>query len=509
MTSPDWQRVKEIFSAAVELGELERAAYLQRACAGNAPLRSEVDSLLASHQDAEGFLEDSAVTEAAGLVQQELSEKWIGQRVGAYTLIEELGRGGMGQVFRARRADGQYQSEVAIKLVRAGYESQFVLRRFLAERQILARLVHPGIARLLDGGTTGEDVPYLVMELIEGEPIDQYCAAKELSIADRLRLFVSVCDAVSFAHRHLVVHRDLKPSNILITADQTVKLLDFGVAKVLDSLAPDGANKPTVTLLRALTLSFASPEQVRGEPITTASDVYSLGVLLYHTLTGASPYRSADGPSVTAVAREICELLPNVPSEARVPLKCGSSERSWRAQLRGDLDSITMRALRKDPAERYSSVDLLATDLRRYLNHRPVLARGNSPGDRARKFIRRHRLAGAASAGAVLAVAIGAVFIGRQERMAAEEAAQRLAAAHRTAHLLLEELQSRGGAATATGTESNIEPLLRRLEARASSRDDGELRRELEEALPAVRDSGAHNPVLSRGQGGADPADHL
>ena len=261
MTAPDWERVKEIFTAATEMAEAERAAYLRRACAGDAPLQGEVESLIASHQSAGGFLEDAAVTEAAGLVERELTQQWIGRRVGAYVLIEELGRGGMGQVFRARRADGQYHAEVAIKLVRAGYESQLVLRRFLAERQILAKLVHPAIARLLDGGTTADNVPYLVMELIDGVPIDQYCAEQELPIAARLRLFLSVCEAVSYAHRHLVVHRDLKPSNILITRDQSVKLLDFGVAKALDSLAPAGANQPTVTLLRALTVGFASPER--------------------------------------------------------------------------------------------------------------------------------------------------------------------------------------------------------------------------------------------------------
>ena len=508
MTSPDWQRVKEIFNAAVELGELERAAYLQRACAGDAPLRGEVESLLASHQGADGFLESAAVTEAAGLLEEDLTGKWLGRRIGSYVLLAELGRGGMGQVFRARRADGQYQSEVAIKLVRAGCESQSVYRRFLAERQILARLAHPGIAGLLDGGTTPENVPYLVMELIEGVPIDEYCAAQKLPIQARLRLFLSVCEAVSYAHRHLVVHRDLKPSNILITPDQTVKLLDFGVAKVLDSLAPSGANQPTVTLLRALTVSFASPEQIRGEPITTASDVYSLGVLLYHLLTGASPYRSADGP-VSVVAREICELLPTLPSATTARVSCGTSERNWRAQLSGDLDSIAMWALQKDPARRYSSVDLLAADVGRHLERWPVLARGNALADRVRKFIGRHRLSSAASAVAVLAVASAVVLIERHERIAAEQSAQRLAAAHRTARFLLQRLESGRSSASASPAARDVEPLLLRLESLARSTDEEALRRELDEALPRVRDSSGNNGVLSRGQGPADAADHL
>jgi len=508
MTAPDWERVKEIFTAATEMAEAERAAYLRRACAGDAPLQGEVESLIASHQSAGGFLEDAAVTEAAGLVERELTEQWIGRRVGAYVLIEELGRGGMGQVFRARRADGEYHSEVAIKLVRAGYESQLVLRRFLAERQILAKLVHPAIARLLDGGTTADNVPYLVMELIDGVPIDQYCAEQELPIAARLRLFLSVCEAVSYAHRHLVVHRDLKPSNILITRDQSVKLLDFGVAKALDSLAPAGANQPTVTLLRALTVGFASPEQIRGEPITTASDVYSLGVLLYHLLTGGSPYRSADS-AVSVVAREICEQSPALPSATHARVHCGTSERHWRTQLSGDLDSVVMRALQKDPAQRFSSVDLLAADLRRHLDHRPVLARSHALGDRMKKFVRRHRLATAVSAAAVMAVATSVALVGRHERIAAQESALRLAATHRTARLLLEQLQSRRSETAATGTEPDIEPLLRRLEALAASTDDEALRVELEKSVTGLRASGHSPGILSRGQGVGEPADHL
>src|SRR5437660_2059732 len=384
------------------MAKLDRPAFLSRACAGDELLRNEVQSLLAAHEGAEGFLESAAVTEAAaGLFEQDLASQWIGRRIGPYQVVAELGRGGMGQVFRARRADGQYQTEVAIKLVHGGCEPQFVRRKFLAERQILATLVHPGIARLLDGGTTTDNIPYLVMELVDGAPIDEYCAANKLSVPVRLRLFLSVCEAVSYAHRHLVVHRDLKPSNILIAKDGTIKLLDFGVAKVLDSATRSPGNQPTVTLLRAFTLKFSSPEQIRGEPVTTSSDVYSLGVLLYHLLTGTSPYQSANGPPGN-VAKEICERMPQPPSTAPAPPGSGIGERRWRAQVRGDLDSIAMLALQKDPARRYSSVDLLAADIQRYLDHRPVRARGNALAYQIGKFIRRHRFSTAASVAASL-----------------------------------------------------------------------------------------------------------
>ena len=488
MTTPDWERVKALFSESVDLAAHDRAAYLRKACGSDPHLRREVESLLQSHDGAGEFLESTAVTEAAGALEEDLTSRWIGQRIGPYVLVGELGHGGMGQVFRARRADGQYQSEVAIKLVRAACESPSVNRRFLAERQILAGLVHTGIARLLDGGTTPDSVPYLVMELVDGQPIDDYCKANELSVAARLALFVAACDAVSYAHRHLVVHRDLKPSNIFVTAEGTVKLLDFGVAKVLDSMTPAAGAQPTVTLMRALTINFASPEQIRGESVTTVSDVYSLGVLLYHLLTGVSPYRSASGPSVSAVSREICEQLPVLPSNAgpaRVP---ASADRQRCAELRGDLDSIVMLTLQKDPARRYSSVDLLAADIRRYLDNRPVLARGNTVSDRVSKFVRRHRLATAASAAALLAVVAAVTLLARNEHAQSAEAARRLAAAHRTARVLLRELEARGGAATAAAKEPDAEKILGRLEAQAEQSPSDEA---LRNTLRAEREAAA------------------
>jgi eukaryotic-like serine/threonine-protein kinase len=480
MTVADWQRVKTIFNGAVDLRAEERTAYLHEACGDDAALQGEVESLLASHEDAEGFLDSTAVAHAASLFIEDQTRQWLGRRIGPYVLVEEIGRGGIGEVFRARRADGQYQSEVAIKLVRGACESEIIKRRFLAERQILAGLVHPGIARLLDGGSTGDHVPYLVMELVEGKPIDEYCSAGRLAIAARLRLFLAVCEAVSFAHRHLVVHRDLKPSNILITRDNTVKLLDFGIARVLDSVTLPGSAQPTVTLMRALTLNFASPEQIRGEPVTTASDVYSLGVLLYHLLTGRSPYRSANGP-IGAVSREICEQMPSPPSAAAAGAEGASADRDWRSQVRRDLDSIAMLALQKDPTRRYSSVDLLAADVRRYLENRPLLARGNAMSDRVSKFIRRNRMATAASGAALFAVVAGLALIQRSEHARARQSAEQLAAAHLTERVLLEQLQSQAGSGDAVGEEGVSERVLRRLESLAAgTRDEETVRRELE-----------------------------
>jgi serine/threonine protein kinase len=503
VTAPDWQRVKTIFNAAVEIAERDRPAYVRHACGGDEQLRGEVESLLASHRQADGFLEGTAVAEAAGHLEQDLASRWIGRRMGPYVLVAELGRGGMGYVFRARRADGQYQSEVAIKLVRGECESQFMLRRFLSERQILAGLVHPGIARLLDGGTSSDNVPYLVMELVDGTPIDEYCVAQRLSIPARLRLFLSVCDAVSYAHRHLVVHRDLKPGNILITADHTVKLLDFGVAKVLDSLSPSAANQPTVTLLRAVSLNFASPEQIRGEPVTTATDVYSLGVLLYHLLTGGSPYRAANGPP-NLIAREICEQSPSPPSLAARLRTTRGGQPDWRPQLDADLDSIAILALQKDPARRYSSVDLFAADIQRYLDKRPVRARGSSWVDHVVKFMRRHRTACAAGAAAALAIATGLVLVERNARAVTAESRARVTAAHRAARVLLEELATRSGPLPAAQATTDDEQLLRRLESLATrSKDDEALRREIEEARP--RGDGH----ISRGDPSAAPVPQL
>ena len=425
MNSERWQRVKQLLDESLALEPTERAPFLDRACAGDAQLRREVDSLLASHQEAgTEFLK----TPAADLTTIGSTFLRKGRRVGVYEIIERIGHGGMGEVYRAVRADGQYTKDVAIKLVRSGYDTDSMLERFRNERQILASLDHPNIARLLDGGTTDDGVPYLVMELIEGKPIDGFCDERKLSVSERLRLFRQVCAGVHYAHQRLVIHRDIKPSNVLVTKEGEPKLLDFGIAKIVTPI-----NEAQTTMTQAMTPEYASPEQIRGEPITTASDVYSLGVVLYQLLTGQSPY-PADTRSPHKLAQAVCETEPGRPStvvvqrEAIAPGKDPNPSRivsqhedspaKLRRRLAGDLDDITMMALRKEASRRYGSVEQFAEDIRRHLEGLPVSARKGSWSYRAEKFIKRHKVGIAAATVVVLAVVGGIGATIREARIA-------------------------------------------------------------------------------------------
>jgi non-specific serine/threonine protein kinase/serine/threonine-protein kinase len=343
----------------------------------------------------------------------------VGERIGAYRIVDVLGTGGMGQVFKAVRDDDQYRAEVAIKLMRADVSGELVEQRFKTERQILAGLDHRNIARLIDGGTTSSGSPYVVMELVSGEPIDKFADARSLKIPDRVRIFLQVCAAVSYAHQHLVIHRDLKPNNILVTADGSVKLLDFGIAKLLDAdAATVEVRDETVTQLRAMTLDYASPEQVSGASVTTVSDVYSLGVVLYRLLTGQSPY----GPRVND-AQRLAEILsdtaPTRPSLAR------TRDRQHGREIDADLDNILLMALRKEPQRRYGSVEQFANDLRNYLAGMPVQARGNALRYRAAKFLRRRKVEITAASIVALAL-VGGLWIAVREAREAER--QRLVA---------------------------------------------------------------------------------
>src|SRR5580704_6651009 len=286
MTPERWEQVSEALDKALHFPPTQRQDYLAEMAKRDPELHREIESLLASHQEAGAeFLNTPAVQIS---LEDEAARRptLIGQRLGAYQIVELIGTGGMGEVYRAFRADDEYRMQVALKVVRGSHDSSFVFQRFKHERQILASLDHPNIAHLLDGGTTGEGAPYFVMELIDGEPIDQYSKHNNLGTRDRLKLFLQVCSAVQYAHQRLIIHRDIKPGNILVTVDGVPKLLDFGIAKILDPSAGTGTLDPTLTQFRALTPGYASPEQIRGEPITTASDVYSLGVVLYELLTG-------------------------------------------------------------------------------------------------------------------------------------------------------------------------------------------------------------------------------
>jgi len=304
-----WRQVREILGNSIALPVGERSAYLDQTCSGDAKLRTEVESLLLSHERADSiFLKTPVADLKSEMALTEPMPGRVGHKMGVYQIVEEIGRGGMGEVYRAVRADGQYDKQVAIKLVRGGFDTSYVLERFRQERQILASLDHPNIARLYDGGTTEDGIPYLVMELIEGIPIDQYCSVHDLDIPERLKLFNQTCAAVQYAHQRLVIHRDIKPGNILVTADGVPKLLDFGIAKIFDPSA--GAE---ATMIRSLTPEYASPEQIRGEPVTTATDIFSLGVVLYRLLTGRSPYPLQTN-TPHEFARMICEVEPTRPS---------------------------------------------------------------------------------------------------------------------------------------------------------------------------------------------------
>lgn len=394
--SPElFRKAREIFDQAVELPEGDREEFLRRAC-DDPMVREEVEALLresGGQAFAEGVREVIADLSGPAAVAGAAP----GRRAGPYELIREIGRGGMGAVYLARRADAAFRREVAVKLVQAGLDAGPVLERFRAERQILASLQHPNIATLLDGGTTEDGLPYFVMEFVDGRPIDEYCAREGSSLERKLRLFLLVCDAVQYAHRNLVVHRDLKPSNILVTKDGAPKLLDFGLARLL---TPEAGADRTATEWRALTPAYASPEQIRGEPVSTLSDVYSLGVLLYLLVTGKKPYGDSSEP--TAILHAVLTEEPARP-RARNPA------------LPRDVEEVVLKALRKEPEQRYGSVEQFAADVGRFLAGYPVAVRRGGTVYRARKFVKRH-WAGLAAAAAVLAALVGGLLIANQQR---------------------------------------------------------------------------------------------
>lgn len=460
-----WDTVKELFQQALEQDPGSRASFLDRVCGDDTTLRFELESLLASHQSAEFFLSDPPSREAAEVIASGEGALLHGQQLGPYKVLQRVGRGGTGAVYLAVRADDEFQQRVAIKVIRQGMATEDLLRRFRSERQILASIDHPNIARLLDGGSTDDGLPYFVMEYIEGEPITRYCELNQLTIDQRLDLFCTVCDAVQLAHQNLVVHRDLKPGNIIVTQDGTPKLLDFGIAKLLNPELSSEPHEPTVLELRVMTPEFASPEQVQGKSITTASDVYSLGVLLYELLTGHRPYRLTDLP-LHEIELVVCTQRPELPSVAAgtdtevkhadgtvreitaasvARVRRLTPDRLRRA-LEGDLDNIVLRALRKEPLRRYGSVEQFAGDIDRYRKGMPVVARPDAFSYRAGKFLRRNRLAVAvASTVVVLGLAIAATIGVQSARVAA--ARDRAERAAETATVVSGFLQEMFGAA--------------------------------------------------------------
>jgi serine/threonine-protein kinase len=447
-----WQRADGIFDEALDLPPAQRAAFLDRACGGDAQLRALVERLLnAAEIEDPGFKSGGALQGSFGdTFRNELTHSDdvpAGTLIGRYRIIREIGRGGMSVVYLAERADGQFRQEVALKLLQsglAGIASGHIARRFDRERQILAQARHPGVARLLDGGPGPGGRPYLVMEYVDGRPIDRYCDEERLSVPDRLRLFLQVAHAVEEAHRNLVVHRDIKPSNILVTADGHAKLLDFGIAKLLDPTATSG-EALTGSAIRLLTPAWASPEQVRGNPVTTASDVYQLGLLLYLLLTGCFPYDTGDGaPAARMLA--IAQQEPVRPSVAVCsPAGCGvapgqepktveeiarvrdTTPGRLRRMLAGDLDAIILNALCKEPEKRYGSVALLIDDLERSFAGRTIGARPDTWTYRTGKLIRRHAKAfTAAAVAAAVGLSLGLAYTSKlvQERDRARQEAE-------------------------------------------------------------------------------------
>ncbi len=392
MKFEQWEKLETVCNEALRREGEERTTYLDNACAGDMKFLEEVKSLLGLQDDTR--LQEPLVQFQSSFVfsdDQSLSD----QTIGPYRLIKTIDSGGMGQVYLAVRNDEQFERFVALKIIRKGAVSDDLLERFYSERQMLASLNHPNIARLFDGGATEEGAPWFAMEYIEGQPITEYCKRHHSNLEEKINLFLKVCAAVQNAHQNLIIHRDLKPANILITPEGTPKLLDFGIAKLTDRQQQAGQTQYQNQLM---TPEYASPEQAQNKPVSTASDVYTLGVLLYELLSGSLPYEFEER-TPTAIEQTICNTIPKLPSSV-----------SGLKKLRGDLESVVMKALRKKPAERYASVEQLANDLERYQQDLPVLAQKTSFSYRAKKFLYRNKWSAAASAAiAILVISFAVV----------------------------------------------------------------------------------------------------
>ena len=419
------QKVEELFHSALAFDTVQRTSFLTEACGVDEELRERVESLISSYQQAAaaGFLQHLLCDASSWSLVESETHPNVGRQVGGYKIIREIGHGGVGAVYLAERDDGEFQRRVAVKLIKRGMDTDYIIKRFRKEWQILASLDHPYIARLIDGGTTDDGLPYFIMEYIEGQTIDEYCDEHKLTIRKRLELFRKLCSAVQYAHDHGVIHRDIKPGNILINAEGEPKLLDFGIAKVLTG-ETDLTRDKTLTALRMMTPEYASPEQVCGGNFTPATDVYTLGVLLYELLSGHRPYY-LESNSPEEIARVICEQAPEKPSTAisrvkevttrgsraritltpeRVSATREGKPQKLRRRLRGDLDNIVLVALRKDPIRRYVSVEEFSEDIRRHLQLLPVVARRDSLAYRGAKLVKRNKIATAATVLTVMAV---------------------------------------------------------------------------------------------------------
>ena len=460
-----------LFERAASLNVEDRERFLESNCGGDPELRARVQRLLSAHDSATLITawDRPALENAAGALPAGDSDSEIGEAIGPYRIVAVIGAGGMGKVYRAQRADSQYDQDVAIKRIKRGMDAEQIILRFRAERQILAKLEHPNITRLLDGGATPDGLPYLVMEYVEGISPTKYCDEHGLGVRQRIELFRQICSAVHYAHQRMVIHRDLKPGNILVTPGGVPKLLDFGIAKVFTA-APTTANPNLETAMHLMTPGYASPEQIRGEVVTTATDVYSLGVILYELLSGHSPYRRLDRP-LHELMTAVCEEPPEKPSERR-------------HELRGDLDNIILKALRKDPAERYASADQFSEDLLRYLQGQPVLARGEAFSYVAAKFVGRNRFAVVASV-LFLGLLMGALVVTVRARARAE---RRFNDVRQLAHSVVfdyhDAIEHLPGSTPVL--ERLVRDALKYLDGLSQESDDPELQRELVDAYVRI-----------------------
>ncbi len=433
MKTTRWDRVSQVFHQALKLPKEQREEFLNTHCADDQGLRQDVDSLLRAHDDDDGFLEDSPLGEAGEALAHELNASLVGQRFGHWRLAELIHVGGMGAVFLAHRADGEFEQTAALKVIRLGLTDPLLISKFAEERAYLARMEHHNIARLLDGGTTADGYAYLVMEFVPGEPIDRWSDDKKLSIDKRLELFLQLCRGVQYAHQNLIVHQDIKPGNVLVRENGTPKLLDFGIAKRLSESSAHSERGGYF----AMTPSYSSPEQMRGEDVSIATDIYSLGVLLYQLLTGVTPLQFEPGSTPADATRIVSEVDPRPPSAQFNASSAAYSERAnnraatatnLRRKLTGDLDAIVLKALKKSPVDRYASVSTLSDDIERYLGGYPVQARKNSNWYRLKKLARRNAVVVAAGC---MVLAAGTVALGltswslHQARQANAQATER------------------------------------------------------------------------------------
>lgn len=413
MNTDKWHLIQSLFEQALDLEKSKRQSFLQQACLDDPELYKEVLSLLEEDTNTHSLLEGVAFD----FVDLETKLNLIGQKIGPYRIVREIGYGGMGAVFLAERVEGEFEQQVALKLIKRGMDSGQILNRFRSERQILAILKHTNIARLLDGGMTEDGLPYFAMEYVEGKPINEYCDENKLTVKERLQLFQKICAAVQYAHQNLIVHRDLKPSNILVSKTGEVKLLDFGIAKMLldDSDSPAGLAL-TRTGQRVMTPQYAAPEQVRGEPITTATDIYTLGVILYELLTGKTPHQ-LENSTQHEIEKAICDTQPKRPSTAVTKKQLNTKNNFfWQKpgnlsrQLSGDIDNICLMALRKEPERRYHSAQQFSEDIQRYLTGLTVRARPDTFGYSTQKFVQRNKIAVMSTVAVIFLIAFLVTF---------------------------------------------------------------------------------------------------